>query len=125
MPIGYIQVFMNNTNPNNIYTGTTWELIKEDVYIGNDTTTTESPASIAITKLGDILGQDSISVVGNDNSVDICMFRNWEDKFDNYTDGSKDKGEHAYNFARNGTLKISNEVPHILVKVWNVQNKQK
>lgn len=105
IPIGFIQIYFDNTNPNNIYKNTTWELIKNEVYIGGNDSTKP---------IGELLGQDNINMVNKDGTG-IFRLKNNIDKFN-----SKNmKGdEHAYNFIYLNNLLISNELPHIKVKAW-------
>lgn len=104
-PIGSVCVFINDTDPNKIYNNTTWELIKDEVYIGGN----DSKANI-----GDIVGQNYINVIDKTNTG-IYRIGYPPEKNKLELTGI---GRHIEYSFKDKELKINNELPHIFVKAW-------
>lgn len=121
-PIGYIMTFIDNTNPNDIYKNTTWELINFDAYIGCNFI--QSPfAGIKIAPVGSIVGQKEINIIDTDNEENGIYkngLYNWGITGDKKVSASTSTyyQQEATSYALRKDLKISNELPHIKVKAW-------
>ena len=104
IPVNTILEFIDNTDPNKLYPNTTWELIKDEVYIGNDTSV----------DLGEIAGQDYINVI---DSTNTGIYRSGFPPDKNKLELAG-RGRHIEYTFKDKELKINNELPHVLVKAW-------
>lgn len=108
-PIGYIMLSLGYIDLNDVYKGTTWQLIQGGYYFGGNDSTTG---------MGAICGKGGIKLVVKGDNNGILRTENKPNK--KVLEGKKSKTTYYYVNVVDvrQTVIVPNILPHILVKAW-------